>query len=43
MSNGKGVKRQRREPDHSPPSIAEVKMEELYLHSPICLHCVVIK
>jgi hypothetical protein len=33
-----GVKRQGREVDHSPPSGAEVKNDELYLHSPICFH-----
>jgi hypothetical protein len=33
-----GVKRQGREADHTPPSGAEVKNVELYLHSPVCLH-----
>jgi hypothetical protein len=38
-----GVKRPRREADHSPPSNAEVKeLVELYLHSPIRLHGVVL-
>jgi hypothetical protein len=32
------VKRKRREADHSPPSSAEVKNVEIYLHFPICLH-----
>jgi hypothetical protein len=37
------VKRAGREADHSPPSIAEVKQSvELYLHSPIHLHGVVL-
>jgi hypothetical protein len=32
-----------RESDHSPPSSADVKeLVELYLHSPICLHGVVL-
>jgi hypothetical protein len=39
-----GVKRQGREADHSPPSSAEVKeCVELYLHSPIRLHGVVLR
>jgi hypothetical protein len=38
-----GVKRPRREADHSPPSSAEVKeCVELYLHFPIRLHGVVL-
>jgi hypothetical protein len=38
-----GVKRPRREADHSPTSSAEVKERvELYLHSPIRLHGVVL-
>jgi hypothetical protein len=38
-----GVKRPEREADHSPPSSAEVKeCVELYLHSPIRLHGVVL-
>jgi hypothetical protein len=38
-----GEKRPGREADHSPPSSAEVKeWLELYLHSPICLHGVVL-
>jgi hypothetical protein len=38
-----GVKRPGREADHSPPSTAEVKeCVELYLHSPIRLHGVVL-
>jgi hypothetical protein len=38
-----GVKRPGRETDHSPPSSAEVKeCVELYLHSPIRLHGVVL-
>jgi hypothetical protein len=38
-----GVKRPMRETDHSPPSSAEVKeCMELYLHSPIRLHDVVL-
>jgi hypothetical protein len=38
-----GVKRPGREADHSPPSSAEVKeWAELYLHSPIRLHGVVL-
>jgi hypothetical protein len=38
-----GVKRPGREADHSPPSSAEVKeCVELYLHSPIRLHGVVL-
>jgi hypothetical protein len=38
-----GVKRSGREADHSPPSSAEVsECVELYLHSPIRLHSVVI-
>jgi hypothetical protein len=37
------VKRLAREADHSPPSIAEVKeCVEIYLHSPIRLHGVVL-
>jgi hypothetical protein len=37
------VKRRRREADHSPPSSAEVtECVELYLHSPIRLHGVVL-
>jgi hypothetical protein len=38
-----GVKRPEREADHSPPSSAEVKeCVELYLHSPIRLHGLVL-
>jgi hypothetical protein len=38
-----GVRRPAREADHLPPSSAEVKeCVELYLHSPICLHGVVL-
>jgi hypothetical protein len=38
-----GIKRPRRESDHSPPSSAEVKeCLEQYLHSPIRLHGVVL-
>jgi hypothetical protein len=38
-----GAKRPGREADHSPPSSAEVKKRvELYLHSPIRLHCLVL-
>jgi hypothetical protein len=38
-----GLKRPRREADHSPPSSSEVKeWVELYLHSPIRLHGVVL-
>jgi hypothetical protein len=38
-----GVKRPGREADHSPPSSAEVKeCVELYLHSPIRIHGVVL-
>jgi hypothetical protein len=37
-----GVKRPEREDEHSPPSSAEVKCVELYLHSPIRLHGVVL-
>jgi hypothetical protein len=38
-----GVKRSRREADHSPPSSAEVKNAwKLYIHSPIRLHGVVL-
>jgi hypothetical protein len=38
-----GIKRPRREADHSPPSSAEVKeWVEPYLHSPIRLHGVVL-
>jgi hypothetical protein len=38
-----GVKRQGREADHSPPSSAEVKeCVDLYLHSPIRLHGLVL-
>jgi hypothetical protein len=38
-----GVKHPGREADHMPPSSAEVKeCVELYLHSPVCLHCVVL-
>jgi hypothetical protein len=37
------VKREEREADHSPPSSTEVKeCVELYLHSPIRLHGVVL-
>jgi hypothetical protein len=38
-----GVKRPGREGDHSPPGSAEVKENvDLYFHSPICLHGVVL-
>jgi hypothetical protein len=37
-----GVKRQRREASHSPPSIAEVRNGGVYLHSPIRLHGIVL-
>jgi hypothetical protein len=38
-----GIKRPGREADHSPPSKGEVKeCLELYFHSPIRLHCVVL-
>jgi hypothetical protein len=37
-----GVKRLGREADHSPPSTAEVKKMELYPHSPIRLHGVML-
>jgi hypothetical protein len=38
-----GVKQPGHEADHSPPSSAKVKeCMELYLHSPICLHGVVL-
>jgi hypothetical protein len=38
-----GVKRPEREADHSPPSSAEVKeCVELYFHSPIRLHDVLL-
>jgi hypothetical protein len=38
-----GVKRQGREADHSPPTSAEVKKNvDLYIHSPIRLHSVVL-
>jgi hypothetical protein len=33
-----GAKRLWREADHSSPSSAETRKVELYLHSPICLH-----
>jgi hypothetical protein len=36
------VKRARIEADHSPPSSAETRMVELYFHSSICLHGVVL-
>jgi hypothetical protein len=32
-----GVKRQRREADHSPPLVPRSRMVELYLHSIVCL------
>jgi hypothetical protein len=38
----RGVKRQGREADHSPQSIAKIKMVELYIYSPIRLHSVVL-
>jgi hypothetical protein len=38
---GGGVQRQGYEAHHTPPSSAEVKKVELYLHSPICLHGIV--
>jgi len=39
VQGGPGVKRPKREADHSPPSSSEVKESvELYLHSPIRLH-----
>jgi hypothetical protein len=38
-----GVKRPGREADHSPPASAEVKKNVgLHIHSPICLHGVVL-
>jgi hypothetical protein len=38
-----GVKRQGREADHSPPTSAEVKKNvDLYIHSPIRLHGVML-
>jgi hypothetical protein len=38
-----GVKRAGREADHSPPASAEVKeCLQLYLHSPVSLHGVVL-
>jgi hypothetical protein len=38
-----GIKRPGREADNrSPPSSADVKIVELYLHSPLCLHSVVL-
>jgi hypothetical protein len=38
-----GLKRQGRETDHSPPANAEVKKNvELYIHSPIRLHGLVL-
>jgi hypothetical protein len=37
-----GLKRPRREADHSIPSSIEVKMVEMYLYSPIQLHGVVL-
>jgi hypothetical protein len=37
-----GVKRPGRVTDHSPPSSAEVECMEIYLHSPIRLHDVVL-
>jgi hypothetical protein len=38
-----GVKRRELEADHSPPSSGDVKeCVELYLHSPVCLHGVVL-
>jgi hypothetical protein len=38
-----GVKQQEYEADHSPLSSADVlRMVELYLHSPMCLHSIVI-
>jgi hypothetical protein len=37
-----GVKQQGRDADHSPSSSAEVKKVELYLHSSICLHGIVL-
>jgi hypothetical protein len=49
LSNGhreflsRGLKRPGHETDHSPSSSAEIKERvELYLHSPICLHGVVL-
>jgi hypothetical protein len=38
-----GIKRPGREAGHSPPSSLEVKNGEIYLHSPICLHGIVLK
>jgi hypothetical protein len=37
-----GVEGPEREADHSPPSSAKVRTVELYLHSPIYLHDVVL-
>jgi hypothetical protein len=37
-----GVKRQGREADHSPSTSAEVKKMDLYIHSPIRLHGVML-
>jgi hypothetical protein len=37
-----GVKRPGLEADHSLQSTAKVKMVDLYLHSPICLHGIVL-
>jgi hypothetical protein len=37
-----GVKQQGRESDHSPPSSAEVKKTDQYIHAPICLHGIVL-
>jgi len=41
VSLSTGVMRPGSEGDHSPPSRAQVKTVELYLHSPIRLHVVV--
>jgi hypothetical protein len=37
-----GVKRQRRETDHSPHLVPRSRKMELYLHSPMCLHGIVL-
>jgi hypothetical protein len=38
-----GGKRPRREAEHSPPLVLRSRMVELYLHSPIYLHVVVLR
>jgi hypothetical protein len=37
-----GVKREGHEADHSPPASAEVKKVDLYIHSSIRLHCILL-